>query len=275
MLVIADPEMPDPKWPGLPGTREEALAIRERFPDAVVRMGKDATKAAWESAPAPAVLHVATHGFFLPDARYRLDEAGAAFRGLVLDESPVVAGPGVDPLARAGLVLASAGGSDKGLLSGLEIAAHDLSKTDLVVLSACETGMGEVEAGQGVYGLRRALVLAGVPSQVISLWKVDDEATRDLMIAFYDGLRRNESPSAALRKAKLSLLSRPQTAHPFYWAAFIASGDPAQSVGPLPQTVRARGCGCRAPGDRSVDGWLLALVSSLALAAWNARRRKS
>ena len=95
----------------------------------------------------------------------------------------------------------------------------------MVVLSACETGVGDARNGEGVYGLRRALVLAGSESQVMSLWQVSDSATRDLMIAFYQRLRSGEGRADALRNVQLALLRRRDRAHPFYWASFIQSGD--------------------------------------------------
>ena len=96
----------------------------------------------------------------------------------------------------------------------------------MVVLSACETGIGDTRDGEGVYGLRRALVLAGSESQVMSLWQVSDEATRDLMIAYYRRLRAGEGRADAMRNVQLSLLrAQRQRAHPFFWASFIQSGD--------------------------------------------------
>ena len=100
-----------------------------------------------------------------------------------------------------------------------------LHATRLVVLSACETGVGEVRAGDGVYGLRRALVLAGAESQVMSLWQVSDAATRDLMVAYYKNLRSGGGRGDALRDVQLEMLRGTTRDHPFYWASFIQSGD--------------------------------------------------
>jgi CHAT domain-containing protein len=97
--------------------------------------------------------------------------------------------------------------------------------TKLVVLSACDTGVGQVTRGDGVYGLRRALVLAGAESQMMSLWPVSDRSTRDLMIGFYTHLSRGQGRSAALRQAQLRLLRDGQHGHPYYWASFIQSGE--------------------------------------------------
>jgi CHAT domain-containing protein len=135
-----------------------------------------------------------------------------------------------DPLLRSGLALAGANhgksGEDDGVLTALEAAYLDLSGTKLVVLSACDTGVGEVRKGEGVQGLRRALVLAGSESQVMSLWPVSDEATKDLMIPYYKALQGGEGRSEGLRQVQLRMLHGPKDRqHPFYWAAFIQSGE--------------------------------------------------
>jgi CHAT domain-containing protein len=111
-------------------------------------------------------------------------------------------------------------------LTALEAAYLDLSGTKLVVLSACDTGVGEVRNGEGVQGLRRALVLAGSESQVMSLWPVADEATKDLMIPYYKALQEGEGRNEGLREVQLRMLrGRKDRQHPFYWAAFIQSGE--------------------------------------------------
>jgi CHAT domain-containing protein len=111
------------------------------------------------------------------------------------------------------------------VLTALEAAGLDLWGTRLVVLSACETGLGEAKAGDGVYGLRRALVLAGSEAQVMTLWRVDDRATRDLMAAYYAALASGAGRAEALRRVQLKTMADPKRRHPAYWAAFIASGD--------------------------------------------------
>jgi CHAT domain-containing protein/Flp pilus assembly protein TadD len=141
-----------------------------------------------------------------------------------------------NPLLRSGLALAGANhgksGDEDGILTALEAAYLDLSGTKLVVLSACDTGVGEVKNGEGVQGLRRALVLAGSESQVMSLWPVSDEATKDLMIPYYKALQQGEGRSEGLRQVQLRMLrGRKDQRHPFYWAAFIQSGDWANLEG--------------------------------------------
>jgi CHAT domain-containing protein/Tfp pilus assembly protein PilF len=135
-----------------------------------------------------------------------------------------------DSLLRSGLALAGANhgksGEDDGVLTALEAAYLNLSGTKLVVLSACNTGVGEVKNGEGVQGLRRALVLAGSESQVMSLWPISDEATKDLMIRYYMALRGGEGRSEGLRQVQLRMLHGPKgRRHPYYWAAFIQSGE--------------------------------------------------
>jgi CHAT domain-containing protein len=136
---------------------------------------------------------------------------------------------GENPLLRSGLALAGANalhsGGEDGILTALEASGLDLWGTRLVVLSACETGVGKVSNGEGVYGLRRALVIAGAESLVMSLWQVDDLSTRDLMTRFYRKLENGEGRSAALRSAQLETLTQPAQRHPFYWAAFQLTGD--------------------------------------------------
>lgn len=100
-------------------------------------------------------------------------------------------------------------------------------KADLAVLSACETARGRIGAGEGVIGLSWALFVAGVPSTVVSQWKVESSSTRDLMLGFHRGLRdkRQLSKAEALRQAVLPLLKNSRTDHPFYWAGFVLVGD--------------------------------------------------
>jgi CHAT domain-containing protein len=116
-------------------------------------------------------------------------------------------------------------GDDDGLLTAREVAGLDLWGTKLVVLSACDTGLGEVKNGEGVQGLRRALVLAGSESQVISLWAVPDESAKDVIIPYYKALRRGEGRGEGLRQVQLRMLRSKDLRHPFYWAAFIQSGE--------------------------------------------------
>ena len=127
------------------------------------------------------------------------------------------------------LVLAE-GGANDGLLEAWELMQLDL-KADLAVLSACETARGHIGAGEGMIGLSWAMFIAGVPSIVVSQWKVESAGTRDLMVNFHRVMitapaGRQKPPKAeALRQAALKLMKNPETRHPFYWAGFVLIGD--------------------------------------------------
>jgi CHAT domain-containing protein/lipopolysaccharide biosynthesis regulator YciM len=211
----------------LAGTAGEAQALQALMPDVTVLMKQQATETAVKQAAGPKILHIATHGFFLEDV---VMKPAAAARGLLVASGQTGAGMKVEnPLLRSGLGLAGANlhksGDDDGVLTALEASGLDLWGTKLVVLSACDTGVGEVKNGDGVYGLRRALVLAGSESQVMSLWSVNDEATRDLMIEYYTRLQAGEGRAEALRKVQLKMLANKNRRHPYYWASFIESGE--------------------------------------------------
>ena len=132
-------------------------------------------------------------------------------------------------MLRSGLALAGAnlhkGDDDDGILTALEAAGLNLWGTKLVTLSACDTGIGEVKNGEGVYGLRRAFVLAGTETLVMSMWPVSDYVTREMMTAYYKGLKQGQGRGEAMRQVQLSMLKSKDRAHPFYWASFIQSGE--------------------------------------------------
>ncbi|MEO0533328.1 MAG: CHAT domain-containing tetratricopeptide repeat protein [Cyanobacteria bacterium P01_A01_bin.123] len=193
-------------FPALPGTQVEVEQIATLL-GADPYTTTNATEAVIKQTPQPSILHIATHGFFEPATET------------------------LNPLLQSGLILAGAavggqsGPEQDGILTALEVTGLNLRGTQLVVLSACETGVGTLAAGEGVYGLRRALVLAGSQSQVISLWKVDDTATQELMVAYYERLLTGRHRDAALRETQLAFLQSSEYRHPYYWAAFIASGN--------------------------------------------------
>jgi CHAT domain-containing protein/Tfp pilus assembly protein PilF len=216
----------------LPASAAEARAIQTLFPDTQVLSGPRATKAALLQADRPRMLHVASHGFFLPDApgdpARALDEAPATDARARSDDRD-------NPLLRSGLAFAGAnltrGPRDEGILTALEASGLNLWGTKLVTLSACDTGLGKVRDGEGVYGLRRAFVLAGAETLVMSLWPVSDSITRETMVKYYAGLRAGAGRGDALRQAKLWMLKRSGRQHPFYWASFIQSGEWANLAG--------------------------------------------
>lgn len=210
----------------LPGTAAEATALQSllKLDPRDVLTGNKATEAALKQLHGPRILHLATHAFFLGDQALAGALRPVGFRS----EMPLALGE--NPLLRSGLALAGAnarrsGASDDGILTAAEAAQLDLVGTQLAVLSACDTGVGTVRAGQGVYGLRRALVLAGAQAQLVSLCKVADTATRDLMVGYYRRLLAGEGRSAALRETQLAMIANPARRHPYWWAAFILIGD--------------------------------------------------
>jgi CHAT domain-containing protein len=194
------------------GSALEGRAIKTLFPEATLLTGRRATKATLERVTAPRILHIASHGFFL-------DDGGGGARPVVEQ----------NPLLRSGVALAGANlpGAHRGdgILTALEAAGLNLWGTSLVTLSACDTGVGEVRNGEGVYGLRRAFMLAGAETLVMSLWPVSDVVARDTMVAYYARLRSGIGRGDALRQAKQAILRRSTLRHPYYWAGFIQSGD--------------------------------------------------
>ena len=227
--VTSGATLADVYFAPLPGTEQEARTIQSLFPDAKVVTGAQATKATLKAANAPEILHIATHGFFLQD---RLANSGGADSKQSASNETEAA---ENPLLRAGLALSGANitkdGSEDGILTGLEASGLNLWGTKLVTLSACETGIGTVRDGEGVYGLRRAFFLAGTETLVMSLWEVSDQVTREVMTSYYSGLKRGLGRGEALRQAQLEMLKRKDRRHPFYWASFIQAGEWANLAG--------------------------------------------
>ncbi|MBH8562389.1 CHAT domain-containing protein [Nostoc sp. CENA67] len=209
----------------LQATIQEAESIKAVFPQTQIISQKLATETAIKQLSAPSILHLATHGFFLPDQEVKLlpNEFDLQQPKILNLENP---------LLRSGIALAgfnnrskAVSSYDDGVLTALEIAGLNLRGTQLVVLSACETGLGDVKVGDGLYGLRRALVIAGSQSQLLSLWKVDNSGTKELMVKYYQKLKAGKGRHEALREVQLEFLSNPKYQHPFYWASFVPSGD--------------------------------------------------
>jgi tetratricopeptide (TPR) repeat protein len=231
----------------LPETRAEGEGIAAKLNispwlDAAAMEGRLKT-----ACRSPRILHLATHGFFLPDQQRDLDRESrnlgfnfGAFLG-AKDGFDRLSGPMMEnPMLRSGLALAGANtwlkgatppeSAEDGLLTAEDVSGLDLLSTELVVLSACETGLGQIQVGEGVFGLRRAFVLAGAKTLVMSLWKVPDAQTQELMIEFYQRLMSGEGRAEALRQAQLTMKAKHPD--PFFWGAFICQGDPS----PLPTT---------------------------------------
>ncbi len=231
----------------LPGTRDEVEAIQVLFgtDQSVLYTDRDALEEALLDAEAPRILHLATHGFFLEDQELPTDARGrglslwGAERGPKIVHDPQAAQKAVsfeNPLLRSGIVLAGvnpsvkAGRSD-GVVTAEKILSLKLQGTELVVLSACETGLGDIQVGEGVYGLRRVFLQAGAQSLVMSLWSVPDNETKELMTQFYRNFLSGDMPrNQALRQAMLQQMDivkqRYGNPDPFYWGAFIFLGAP-------------------------------------------------
>ena len=217
----------------LPGSKREAADLAEQLDAVTVITGPAATVDAVKRLQHPLVLHIATHGFLAPrdepEVRERIDLFGVEDPLLVQITERV---PIANPMFFSGVALAGANrrapGTGTGILSAQELAGIDLHGTQLVVLSACETGLGTVERGEEFVGLRRALSIAGARTLLTSLWRVNDEATRTLMSQFYAALLEGLPRAEALGVAQGRVAGdpdHPEWQHPFYWAAFVLSGD--------------------------------------------------
>lgn len=228
----------------LPGTRKEAARLHKLLPEATILVGQAATRRALLEAVAPRALHIATHGIFLASSSTPTLRAGGmrgtgALRHFAVLEPGASAAPAEppsdNPLARSALLLSGAaarsgqGLAQQGVVTAKEVASMNLWGTQLVVLSACDTGRGTLEVGQGVYGLRRAFLVAGAESLVSSLWQVADAETADLMERYYQNMLAGQGRGEAMRSAALWMKRR--KTHPYYWAGFLVIGRDAPLVG--------------------------------------------
>jgi len=217
----------------LDGAEEEGKNIKKMYAKRTViftQKGAEESVLHNLSGTAPKILHIATHGFFLKPEERLKKRLLSIQRGGNLSTPP----PGDNPLFRAGLAFAGINanapllgfmdGDNDGVLTAQEVIDLNLYGTNLVVLSACETGVGEIEAGEGVYGLRRSFQEAGVRTVVNSLWPVSDEGTMNLMTGFYTNIQNGINPRQALRDSKLHMLHQESWAHPYFWSAFVMVG---------------------------------------------------
>ncbi|MBI4749543.1 MAG: CHAT domain-containing protein [Acidobacteria bacterium] len=247
-MVLADPDYGQGGQPKIAGislhplarlvnTASEGLEIQQLYPQAVLKTKSAATKQTVIDTHRPQILHLATHGVFLSKSRLTANPEPEG-RNVNILETPsfdLDLAKNEDPLLRSALFFAGAnqGAATSGqtTLTALEAAQLDLWGTQLVVLSACETALGQVIQGDGVYGLRRALMLAGSESQVMSLWQVSDLGAKTLMSGLYQRLKNGEGRSDCLQNTQLQMLRSHRWKHPFYWAAFIQSGEWANLEG--------------------------------------------
>ncbi|MBA4055717.1 MAG: hypothetical protein C0490_13460 [Marivirga sp.] len=225
--LIGFPDYGSKEVAALPGTKIEIDGINKMLKGAgyvpTQFTQKTATEANLKNVKGNNVLHIATHGYFLQD----VEVAGSGF-GVHMDNAAD------NPLLRSGLLLSGAGktvtgkaepnlqSNDNGILTAYEAMNLNLEGTELIVLSACETGLGEVKAGEGVYGLQRAFQVAGADALIMSLWKVDDAATQQLMTNFYTNWLKLGNKQKAFKQAQLQLMAKFK--EPYYWGAFIMMG---------------------------------------------------
>jgi len=228
-------------WGYLPGTENEIKAIHQLMKfagvETTVKNGNDGTESYFKSIgikkPSPRVLHIATHGYFFPDIKHE----SSMFKSAVTTQEPVFK-MSEHPMLRSGLILSGGNAGwrgerslvdgEDGVLTAYEISQMNLSNTELVILSACETGLGDIQGNEGVYGLQRAFKIAGVKYIIMSLWQVPDKQTSLLMTTFYKKWLEAEGPDKGGNK-----LSIPDAFHaaqkelrdigldPYQWAGFV------------------------------------------------------
>jgi CHAT domain-containing protein len=214
----------------LPATRSEVEGINKTLTSTAwntqLLTGNDAMESNLKQMDSPRILHIATHGYFMEDVKPENDNG---MRMMGMDVQRVAE----NPMLRSGLLLAGCNktladntpltGADNGILTAYEAGLLDLSKTELVVLSACETGKGEILNGEGVQGLRKAMTDAGAEHILMSLWKVDDKVTSEYMQTFYGHYAQGKSIREAYNLTRNEIKQKyPQ---PYYWGAFVLVGD--------------------------------------------------
>ena len=217
----------DANWDQLPGAEEEVNQIGKLLASAKWNtkqyVRKTATEDEVKQMASPRVCHIATHGFFLEEEEGEGDGENTGLRS----ETKMAE----NAMLRSGILLSSGGdiynqkgnlNTKNGILTAYEAMSLNLDNTELVVLSACETGLGKVHAGEGVYGLQRALLVAGAHNVIMSLFKVDDKASQELMLEFYKDWLKTGNKRQALIDAKREIKKKwPQ---PIYWGSFVMIG---------------------------------------------------
>jgi CHAT domain-containing protein len=227
-MLIGFPDYGGDAVAALPGTKVELDGVSKILKASGYKvnqlMQKDATEGALKAIKAPTVLHIATHGYFKQDQD--VGENGAL--GISMENAQS------NPLLRSGLLMSGASqtisgtnsvdlsSNDNGIVTAYEVMNMNLDGTALIILSACETGLGEVKAGEGVYGLQRAFLVAGANALIMSLWKVDDAATQQLMTNFYTNWVKLGNKQKAFKQAQTQLMAKFK--EPYYWGAFVMMG---------------------------------------------------
>ncbi len=216
----------------LGGTKKEVDAIYRQVSKAgwqtTVFIGNNATKEEiikLEGKESKEILHLATHGYAFPVNDFQ--DTTISQNSLKYNYRH-----STNPMVRSGLILAggnwawtgsdtlSKGGAGNGILTALEVSQLNLKKTKLVVLSACETGLGKIEGNEGTFGLKRGFKLAGVEQLIVSLWNIPDESTQELMALFYSDLTQTKNPTLSFQKAQQAMREKYPTS-PYYWAGFV------------------------------------------------------
>jgi len=199
-----DPEVVRSDFSKLPGTKKEAFAIKNIFPESKLYIEENATEENLLNVDSPAILHIATHGFFLDK---QVSYSALEKSGIVLN--------GVNTTTKEE--------HTEGIITGLELAGLSLAQNNLVVLSSCYSGLGVVEDGEGMIGLGDAFKKAGAKNILTSLWAVQDELGGNMMQLFYENIKNKKNYDVALRDAKIEILNEGYI-HPYYWGGFLLHG---------------------------------------------------
>lgn len=229
------PSSTNTNWTYLPGTLTEVNAIKKTFTNSKLVQTYSSNTATEDQLKAlsgfssPKIIHIATHGYYIPELK-RKEKMDFI---LIRNESQFTSS--INPLLRTGLILAGANnkwvnnieidGADDGILTALEISNLNFMNTDLVVLSACETGLGDIKGSEGVYGLQRAFRLAGVKRMIVSLWQVPDNETAEMMEYFYKSLMNEKKGYYAAFRAAQNKMKQKYPFAPIKWAGFVLIGE--------------------------------------------------
>lgn len=214
----------------LPGTGDEVSKIKSALTTSQWKTEtftrKEASEDIVKKASSPSLLHIATHGFFIGDGKKNSQQVfgndlSNIENNVMLRSGLLLAGAEKNLVSR--MKGSPAEKADDGVLTAFEVMNLNLDQTELVVLSACETGSGDIKNGEGVYGLQRAFMLAGAKSVIMSLWKVDDEATQFLMTEFYNKWLSGNDRAHAFYNSQLDI--KKKYPHPYYWGAFVVTGS--------------------------------------------------